>query len=117
MPMLTGAYFYQDPLRSSVETILSRSGFRDLPPEEHAETVNALIVEVQRRIGRALSEIIDEHSLELFGELVKMKAPEEELSAFFSVHVPEYKKCIEETVENFGEECCRAAKELGSVRL
>lgn len=115
--MLTGAYFYQDSLRSAIESILARSGFRELPPEEHVETVDALIVEVQRRIGKALMDVTDEHSLRQFRQLMERQATEEELSAFFAIHVPDYKAHVAKTLEAFGEECIRAAKELESVRL
>lgn len=115
--MQNGAYFYHDPLRSSVEGILAQSGFKNLPPEEHAETVTALVVEVQRRIGRAIMELIDGHALGLFKELKARDATEEELRAFFSVHVPGYEKCVNETLDAFRQECHRSAKGIEGVRL
>ncbi len=104
--------FAHDPIRAYVEALLAKAGFAHAPEEERAETVDALTVEAQRRVGFELMHAIDPHSLRAFRALAEEGASEDELIAFFDVRVPDAEARVRSALDRFGRECLDRAELL-----
>lgn len=105
-------HLYRDSARAFVETLVVRCGLADASPETRAETVAALTLEAQRRVGLELMRRLDEHSLGYFNSLIQRGVEEEELAAFFRVRVPDAEASVERALASFGEECLRSARRI-----
>lgn len=91
--------------RTRLETVLERPDLAHLAPEDRAETLLLLIIELQRRIGLDLSASLDEASEAMFENLMEREADSQEIAAFFSVRIPDYRERVDSTIEAFCEEC------------
>lgn len=88
-----------------LEAALDRPILDRLSPEERAETLSLLLIELQRRIGLDLMKTLDDASKRKFGLLMEREADSDELTAFFSVRIPDYRERVERAVESFCDEC------------
>lgn len=88
-----------------LERVLDRPELGTLAPEERAETLSLLLVEMQRRIGLELQAFLDETSERQFRLLMEREADPDEVVAFLSVRIPDYQERVERAVDAFCDEC------------
>jgi len=88
-----------------LEAVLARPLLDRLSPAEKAETLFVLLVELRRRVGRELIRLLDKDSERQFKRLMERRAESDEISAFFSVRIPDYRERVEGIVDRFCEEC------------
>ena len=106
-------HFYHDPVRGYVESLLTEVGLSGLSTEQRADCVTTLMIEAQRRVGLDMMKTLDDDSKEYFKDLMARDATEEEVAAFFNVRIPDHKKRVESSLEDFGNEFRRSAGEMG----
>lgn len=95
-----------------LEAVLDQAHLHDLSPTERAETLSLLLIELQRRIGLNLLPQLDGDAEKHFTHLIERKASSDELSAFFSVRIPDYRERVERITESFCEECHMSLSQL-----
>lgn len=95
--------------------MLDRPELGELSPSEKAETLSLLLIELQRRIGIELHGLLDKVSLRHFGILVEREAEPDEVAAFLSVRIPDYRERVEEAIEGFCTECRSSLDRLSSA--
>lgn len=100
-----------------LEAVLDRANLHDLTPTERAETLSLLLIELQRRIGLNLLPHLDEDSEKHFKSLVERKAGSDELTAFFSIRIPDYQERVERIIESFCEECHMSLSQLSLATI
>ena len=88
-----------------LEGVLERPDLANLAPDDRADTLLILLVELQRRIGLDLSRALDEHSEARFRDLMERGADSQEIAAFISVRIPDYRERVESAIESFCDEC------------
>jgi len=102
-----------DPIQVYVEQLLSAAGLNELPSDMKDEYSERLGVEVNRRIGLAMMEVLDEKALEGFNALMeKEDVGPADAQDFFRKHVPDYEARIQKTLEDFTKEFVASAEQL-----
>lgn len=100
-----------------LEAVLNQASLHDLSPSERAETLSLLLIELQRRIGLNLLPCLDSDSEKHFRHLMERKADSDELSAFFSVRIPDYRERVEAVTESFCVECHESLNQLSMAAV
>jgi len=91
--------------RRKLEAVLNRPELEGMAPAEKAEALSMFLAELERRIGLALLPLLDASSERQFRDLMAREAESDEIIAFFSVRIPDYRALVGQIVDAFCEEC------------
>jgi len=102
-----------DPIQAYIEQLFVTAGLDNLPSDIKDEYSERLGVEVNRRIGLAMMDSMDEKSLGEFNTLMeKDEVTPDDARGFFSARVPDYEDKMQKVFEDFAKEFVDSAAQL-----
>ncbi len=105
--------FSLDPVQAFVDQLYSAAGLDKLPSDIRTEYAERIGVEVNRRIGLAMMQALDEKALDDFNKLMdKDDVDPAEAMGFFQQHVPDFQERMKQVFEEFAKEFVAAADQL-----
>lgn len=78
------------------DELLEAMGLSGLSGDAKTKTLENILYTLNMRLGKRLSETLEEDKLDDFNNLLSRDADQEELSRWFSANVPNYTQLIEE---------------------
>jgi len=105
--------FSLDPIQAFVDQLYAAAGLDKLPSDLRSEYSERIGIEVNRRIGLAMMEALDEKALGEFNKLMDKEGVDPaEVMAFFQQYVPDFQDRMKKVFEDFTKEFVSAADQL-----
>ena len=102
-----------DPIQAYLEDLFVAAGLDKLPSDIKEEYSERLGVEVNRRIGLAMMDSLDENSLGEFNALMeKDEVTPDDARVFFAERVPDYEARMQKVLEDFAKEFVDSTEQL-----
>ncbi len=94
-----------DFLQAFIEKTLDEAGMESLTEETRGQYVPQFMAEAERRIGIALTPLLNEQAADELAELLRSgNATPEAMQKFWTTHVPNVQTEIQRVLQEFGQE-------------